>query len=217
MDPRTIQHPMHAQEHYRRISDEVNYSSMPPHRDRSISRPSSRDMHVGATSRRRTSQRHEHSDDSDGVSSQNVRHYSRRQSRTASRTRSRSRGQQYEDPGLSACKRVLASGTNHVIVEGSHAEHYQYMQVPSPPPVPSSSSSHMAEARIAENEKGDRRARDHGRVRRREHARPQPLSVDDLDLKPGDSVTVIEKHRPRPNDDYDWYDEGGMRVRVREI
>lgn len=31
-------------------------------------------------------------------------------------------------------------------------------------------------------------------------------------------VTVLGKHHhARPNDDYDWYDDDGMRVRVREI
>ena len=38
-----------------------------------------------------------------------------------------------------------------------------------------------------------------------------------LALRPGDEVIETERHRRMPTEDYDWYDRGGMRVRVREI
>lgn len=53
--------------------------------------------------------------------------------------------------------------------------------------------------------------------RRRPRSKSRSLSEEELDLRPGDMVTVIERHHPQENEDYDWYDEGGMRVRVREI
>jgi len=53
--------------------------------------------------------------------------------------------------------------------------------------------------------------------RRRPRSETRSLSEEELDLRPGDMVTVIERHHPQNNADYDWYDEEGMRVRVREI
>lgn len=35
--------------------------------------------------------------------------------------------------------------------------------------------------------------------------------------RPGDELTIIERHPPHPHDDYEWYDGEGMRVRVREF
>lgn len=35
-------------------------------------------------------------------------------------------------------------------------------------------------------------------------------------MRPGDELTLIERHPPYPPDDYEWYDNEGMRVRVRE-
>lgn len=57
----------------------------------------------------------------------------------------------------------------------------------------------------------------HTKSHRRPRSESRSLSEDDRDFRPGDMVTVIEKHRPQRNEDYDWYDEDGMRVRVREI
>lgn len=42
--------------------------------------------------------------------------------------------------------------------------------------------------------------------------------LEDEDLRAGDELTVIERHTPgHRDDDYDWYDDQGMRVKVREI
>jgi hypothetical protein len=85
------------------------------------------------------------------------------------------------------------------------------LRAPSPPPKEASSLGYL-ESRPREDV--DRRGRPAMvRSRRRSHSRSvaEPGSTF---LRPGDNITVVERHN---NSDYNTYDRDGMRVRVREI
>lgn len=90
-------------------------------------------------------------------------------------------------------------------------------EAPSPPPARASSLGYMNQAGSEEgdySEAPSRRGR-HWRSRSRSWESEEP---DPGVLRAGDELIVIERHHPSHNDDdYDWYDDGGMRVRVREI
>ncbi|OAL20246.1 hypothetical protein AYO20_11518 [Fonsecaea nubica] len=110
---------------------------------------------------------------------------------------------------------AITTGVCHMN-ESQEEDSHQGLHAPSPPPVRSSSLGY-----ISEPERGDEENRQ-GRVRRGRRRRSRSRSREDEQsgsgiLRPGDEVTVIERHDPRPKKDYDWYDNGGMRVRVREI
>lgn len=116
--------------------------------------------------------------------------------------RSRSRVSTYED------------GNDHT------TRHPSMLRAPSPPPIGSSSLGYIEPrphheeievTRSREHEAIDRRGRPAtwtSRRRSRSRSVAGPVSTF---LRPGDSITVIER------DDYDAFDRDGMRVRVREI
>ncbi|KIX98914.1 uncharacterized protein Z520_05375 [Fonsecaea multimorphosa CBS 102226] len=100
--------------------------------------------------------------------------------------------------------------------ESQEEDDHRGLHAPSPPPLRSSSLGYMGEPELGEE--GGR----HSRARRGRRRRSRSRSQEDEQsgsriLRPGDEVTVIERHEPKAREDYDWYDDGGMRVRVREI
>lgn len=87
---------------------------------------------------------------------------------------------------------------------------------PSPPPARSSSMGYLTEPEMDERER-HQPLYGHSQ-RRRSRSRPHPVEARGLsNLRAGDALTVVERHVPRPAQDYDWYDNEGIRVRVREI
>jgi hypothetical protein len=94
--------------------------------------------------------------------------------------------------------------------------HYRFLHAPSPPPIYPPNED--VEARS--NEEMERRHKRGRRGARRARPKSPSSSEDESEarlLRPGDEVTIIERYPPRQRDDYDWFDEDGMRVRVREI
>jgi hypothetical protein len=87
---------------------------------------------------------------------------------------------------------------------------------PSPPPARASSLGYMSEDEWGKPEHHEARSQRSGRRRSRTRSWEENESEFEL-LRPGDELTVIERHQPGHEDHYDWYDNGGMRVRVREI
>ncbi|EXJ78239.1 hypothetical protein A1O3_09400 [Capronia epimyces CBS 606.96] len=84
---------------------------------------------------------------------------------------------------------------------------------PSPPPARSSSLGYMAGPGMDESEHHQ------ARFEETQHCRPRsrPLEAEPTGssvLRPGDELTVIERHVPRPSQDYDWYDNEGIRLPV---
>ena len=59
--------------------------------------------------------------------------------------------------------------------------------------------------------------------RARNHRRPrsssESVASEGLGMRAGDEIIVEQRHtiNPTSSDDYHWYDEDGIRVRVREI
>jgi hypothetical protein len=88
---------------------------------------------------------------------------------------------------------------------------------PSPPLDRSPPMDYSAESDLDEWEGRERRSERRRRHRQRSRTPEDESVVERRILRPGDEVTLIERHRGRPSEDYDWYDEEGMRVRVREI
>lgn len=90
-------------------------------------------------------------------------------------------------------------------------------QASSPPPIGASSLGYMN--RAESDEPSHREAPSRSRGRWRSKSRPwEGGDPEDEDLRAGDELTVIERHSPgHRDDDYDWYDDQGMRVKVREI
>ncbi|KIW23012.1 uncharacterized protein PV07_11246 [Cladophialophora immunda] len=100
--------------------------------------------------------------------------------------------------------------------ESQEEDGHQEVHAPSPPPLRSSSLGYMGQPELGEEECRQGRPRRGRRRKSRSRSREDELSGSGI-LRPGDEVTVIERHEPRAREDYDWYDGGGMRVRVREI
>ncbi|EXJ74013.1 uncharacterized protein A1O5_02307 [Cladophialophora psammophila CBS 110553] len=90
------------------------------------------------------------------------------------------------------------------------------IHAPSPPPIRSSSLGYIGAAEFGEGERRQARSGRGRRRRSRSRSREDEHSRSGI-LRPGDELTVIERHELRARGDYDWYDGGGMRVRVREI
>jgi len=90
------------------------------------------------------------------------------------------------------------------------------LHAPSPPTVRVSSLGYLDHGDYDESEHHQSRSRRNGHRRSRyrswEEEEPDPKV-----LRPGDALTVTETHEPSQGDDYDWYDDEGMRVHVREI
>ena len=103
--------------------------------------------------------------------------------------------------------------------EENYRENYgrQALRAPSPPILQAPSLEHMNQADYDDPEPGRARSR---RSRRRPSPSPSWDSEEPEDggLRVGDELTVIERHEPaHREDDYDWYDDQGMRVKVREV
>lgn len=96
------------------------------------------------------------------------------------------------------------------------AHGHRLIHAPSPPPSRSSSLEQMRETEIGERGHQRRRLSRDRRSRSRSRSWEEEQAESRF-LRPGDEVTVIERHEPRRREDYDWYDRDGMRVRVREI
>lgn len=92
------------------------------------------------------------------------------------------------------------------------------LHAPSPPRNRSSSLGYMGNPDLDEEERHS--GRFERRRRRRQRSRSRSWEDEQREAKisrPGDELSVIERHGPEHREDYDWYDDGGMRVRVREI
>ncbi|KAJ9615552.1 hypothetical protein H2200_001627 [Cladophialophora chaetospira] len=108
--------------------------------------------------------------------------------------------------------------TSHAYDDDSQWERFPMVaKAPSPPPARASSLGYMnhAESDDADYPEGCSRRGRHWR------SRSQSWESEETEreiLRAGDELTVIERHIPgHRDDDYDWYDDGGMRVTVREI
>lgn len=57
------------------------------------------------------------------------------------------------------------------------------------------------------------------RTHRRSRSGSESVASEGLDVIAGDEIILEQRHTndPTESDDYDWYDDNGMRVRVREI
>ncbi|EXJ88420.1 hypothetical protein A1O1_05350 [Capronia coronata CBS 617.96] len=147
----------------------------------------------------------------------------RTRSRSARRGRLRSRETNVDDNGgmMTLPKAAISEQVDEETDEGTAALRHdrrgrQLVYAPSPPPAPSSSLGYMAGLEMDEN---DRDQTPYGGPQRR-RSRSRPLEGQPRGrsiLKPGDELTVVERHAPRHSQDYDWYDNEGIRVRVREI
>ncbi|ETI26229.1 hypothetical protein G647_03006 [Cladophialophora carrionii CBS 160.54] len=100
-------------------------------------------------------------------------------------------------------------------VDDSQEDGHSAVYAPSPPPAPASSLGYMSEGDFGQPQHHEARSQ----MSRRQHSRTQSYEEEESEvevLRPGDELTVIERHGP-VDGDYEWYDDGGIRVRVREI
>lgn len=81
-------------------------------------------------------------------------------------------------------------------------------------------SSFLGHPLARERESHDEHGRPgRARTHRRSRSGSESVASEGLDVRAGDEIILEQRHTydPTESDDYDWYDDNGMRVRVREI
>jgi hypothetical protein len=184
-------------------------------------RPASRrPSHMRVTSNPHPRREIRYSSENDDTYYEQTRRASTRRPRSVI-VRSRGRGRDRPDsPKYGKWSRIRSINTDDKYLERQTSRRRSSAVAPEPPGWDGAAENtdwgHASGGQWEEPETRRRsRSRRTSRVRSRSHSRsPQPASEF---LHPGDEVTVIEHHQPKPTEDYDWYDRDGMRVRVREI
>ncbi len=168
--------------------------------------------------------RRDHSTESHRYDREGRRYDQRSRSRSMSRGRHISRESSFGHQHVTAAPEEhigLSTGpvppwvNQDIVPQAGHTRRSRH--APSPPHDCSPPEDCLTEPDLGEWESHERRFERRRHHRHRSRTPEDDHFVERSLLRPGDEVTLIERRRERPSEDYDWYDEEGMRVRVREI